>query len=284
MLARARRRPFELPSFMLALVVSVVISIGWSSWLTAKPEITAATPVAEPTTAAEVSAASTAPATPKVRAKILDLEEPAILSTDRGSVHVVPPRAKGETALPTMTVLHGACSDVAWTCEQIHHAAPAGFLVACPTGNASCGEGADWVGDAQTKAEQVDAAMDSVRATLGIEDVGGAGNILVGFSRGAFVARDIVYARPGRYCGLVLIGAALTPDPALLRASGIRRVVLAAGDLDGAAPTMKSARDKLERGGVEARFVSLGKVYHTLPDDTSARLEDALRWVAETVL
>ena len=102
---------------------------------------------------------------------------------------------------------------------------------------------------------------------------------LVGFSRGAFVARDVIYARPGRYRGVVLIGAALAPDPQRFKDAGIERVVLASGELDGAYKTMRGAETKLRAAGIELRFVSLGKVYHTLPADTRKRMADAMRWV-----
>ena len=79
----------------------------------------------------------------------------------------------------------------------------------------------------------------------------------------------------------MLIGAALEMDPKRLAHAGVRRVVLASGDHDHAAKTMRALPPRLAAAGIEARYVSLGPVYHTLPPDTARRLKDALRWASE---
>lgn len=280
MLARALRRPLEWPGFVFvvaAVIVAVGATVGSRGGDAAAAPEEANAPAATLTPAAAIGGGADAVGLAAVMQP--GLIERRVIETPQGAVVVVPPRAGALAGSPMMTVLHGACSDVAWTCDQVAGAATADLLVACPTGNASCDSGADWQGDGEAKASWLDAADASTRALLALQRAIPGGDVLVGFSRGAFVARDVAYARPGRYRGLVLIGAALSPEPALLRANGIRRVVLAAGELDGAAPTMRAARDKLVRGGVEARFVSLGPVYHTLPDDTASRLAESLRWV-----
>ncbi len=277
MLARALRRPLEWPGFVF-VVAAVIVAVGASLGSRGEGAAVAADepmPSAAPAVTSEASGL-----TRPMPLKQPTLTERRVIDTVHGAVVVVPPRAGVGARSPMMTVLHGACSDVAWTCEQTAGAATADLMVACPTGNASCDGGADWSGDGEAKATWLDAVDASTRSRLGLEQPAPGADILVGFSRGAFVARDVAYARPGRYRGLVLIGAALSPEPALLRANGVRRVVLAAGDHDSAAPTMRAARDKLVRGGVEARFVSLGPVFHTLPDDTASRLAESLRWVA----
>jgi predicted esterase len=105
---------------------------------------------------------------------------------------------------------------------------------------------------------------------------------LIGFSRGAFVARDIAYARPGRWKALIFIGASFIPDAARLKASGIRRVVMAAGDYDGARPTMQRAAALLHASGLPARYISLGPIAHALPRDLERILREALGWVRQT--
>jgi len=180
-----------------------------------------------------------------------------------------------------VTMLHGAGSSVEGNCQSVTAAVPEGFVLLCPAGNRAYGDGhADWAGEGEEKATHLDAALGESARARGLPADRGGDDVLVGFSRGAFVARDVVYARPGRYSGLVLIGAALVPDPQRLKDSGIKRVVLASGELDGAYKTMRSAETKLRASGIEVRFVSLGKVYHTLPADTSARLAEPMRWVA----
>jgi predicted esterase len=170
-------------------------------------------------------------------------------------------------------------SHVEGTCERVASAKDAGFVVVCPTGNVDYGDGrADWKGDGEEKARHIDAALEAALAPLSLEPSAERGDVLMGFSRGAFVARDVAYARANKWRGLVLIGAALTPDAARLRENGIRRVVLASGDFDGAKKTMVLARAKLCAQGMPARFVSLGPVWHALPEDSMKRLADAIAW------
>ncbi len=201
--------------------------------------------------------------------------------TARGNadVRVIPPTSSGDEAPAVLTMLHGMTSSPKRTCARVASAAEAGMVVVCPTGNVDYGDGtADWAGDAGAKAAHIDRALTAALAPLSLAPAAERGDVLMGFSRGAFVARDIAYERPGRWAGLVLIGAALVPDAEKLRTSGIRRVVLASGDFDGAKRTMLAARGKLCAAGIPARFVSLGPVWHALPEDTMQRLEGALAW------
>ena len=175
-------------------------------------------------------------------------------------------------------MLHGMCSDPVATCEIGRGAATAVGWFVCPTGNASCGDAADWAGSGETKAAFLDPSLAALDQAYG-PFVARQGNVLIGFSRGAFVARDVAYARPNRWVGLVLLGAATIPDANRLKANGIRRVVLGAGEYDGSRTTMIKAAAVLSRAGLPARFVSLGPIYHALPSDLDRILADALAWV-----
>lgn len=170
-----------------------------------------------------------------------------------------------------------------WSCDSVRAALPEGFMLACPTGNRPCQDGPDWGGDGKEKAEHIHAAVDEALTQRGFDaGVVARDGVLMGFSRGAFVARDVAYESPGRYRALVLIGAVLSPDAKRLKASGIERVVLAAGDYDMAKETMQGATAKLTASGVPTRFVSLGRVPHTLPEDTAARLAGAIAWAVSS--
>lgn len=191
---------------------------------------------------------------------------------------LAPPR---KSAPVVVTMLHGMCSDVSRTCDAVRAATPEGALLSCPQGNALCGESFDWSGEGPEKAAHLDERVGADLEARGFARERSGGDVLMGFSRGAFVARDVALARPGRYKSLVLIGAALSVEPKALAASGVRRVVLASGDHDHAARTMRALHTRLSAAGVESRYVSLGPVYHTLPPDTAERLREALRWAAE---
>jgi predicted esterase len=233
--------------------------------------------------AADGPAPIPAPAAPPEPPGWTTLDHVLVTEDGPAPVRVLPPSTPPqERATPpaVLTMLHGMQSSPTRTCDRIAPAARRGLLVVCPTGNVALGDDvADWAGDGADKARHLDGALDAALVPLGLRPQANRGDVLVGFSRGAFVARDVVYERGDRWRGLVLIGAALVPDAERLRASGIRRVVLASGDFDGARSTMVAARAKLCAAGMPARFVSLGPVWHALPADTVDRLGEALDWV-----
>ena len=68
-------------------------------------------------------------------------------------------------------------------------------------------------------------------------------------------------------------------DPKRLKAAGVKRVFLAAGDSDEARGSMERLAQRLDGGGVEARYASLGDVGHEFPSDMGARMCVAIAWV-----
>jgi hypothetical protein len=69
------------------------------------------------------------------------------------------------------------------------------------------------------------------------------------------------------------------PDAALLKRAGLKRVVLAAADLDiTSAPLRKDAKT-LAGQGLPTLFVSLGQYGHGYPPDIAERMHDAMQWV-----
>jgi predicted esterase len=189
------------------------------------------------------------------------------------------PSTARDARTPVFTMLHGMCGTAEDICAYTRAiTATRGFLV-CPAGNARCGDASDWRGDGAEKSAHLDRALEAAETALDLERSGSRGDVLIGFSRGAFVARDVAYQTKGRWVGLVLLGAATIPDAERLRAAGIRRVVLGAGDYDGAMKTMRAAALRLTEKGLPARFVSLGPIYHALPRDLEQRLGASLDWV-----
>ena len=192
------------------------------------------------------------------------------------SVYVAPADADGAAAPNRFAFLHGMCSDAHASCEAVRDLVEPRGALACPTGNGACGGWADWKGEGEEKAAHVDASLDAGWAHLGEKAEGD--QVLIGFSRGAFVARDIAYARPGRYAALVLVGAATIPDAERLKSNGIRKVLLASGDFDPARRTMEKAARELSAAGLPARYVHLGPFGHALPRDLARTLGGALDW------
>jgi len=182
---------------------------------------------------------------------------------------------------PLVLMLHGMCSEPVDTCDWWSDAGRAGSFLICPAGNARCAGRHDWHGSGEDKARLLDAVLAETTRRYGAHLAEAGRDILMGFSRGAFVARDVAYARAGRYRGLVLIGAALSPDARRLRASGIKAVVLASGRYDGARPTMQRAAVRLSAAGLRARYMSTGKIWHQLPGDMGRFVREAVRWIRE---
>jgi predicted esterase len=222
-------------------------------------------------------ARSAAVARPEVSALPRDRQT---IATEGGApVHVFPPLDRSIPRAPLVVMLHGMCSDPLATCDFWSPAGREGSWLVCPAGNGACGGRPDWSGSGEEKARAIDAGIDAVTERWGSHVDHGAGDVLIGFSRGAFVARDVVYARPGRYRGLILVGAAMVPDAERFKSAGIRRVVLASGDYDGARPMMQKAARTLGASGLDARYVSLGPIGHALPKDFETVIRNALRWI-----
>jgi predicted esterase len=198
-----------------------------------------------------------------------------------GTWGVAYPPADASTPRPAVVYLHGMWASPEDSCGFFEHAAtPFGFLV-CPRGNAPLGEGKMWTGTYASVAPNVHAALDAAAAlNPGKLDRSGGGT-LVGFSNGAYFAAEVAEAEPGKWTGLVLLSMHLELDAARLRTAGVRRVVLGAGDKDGARDGMKALAARIDAAGLPARFVSLGPVGHEFPADMDARMCDAIAWVRE---
>lgn len=210
--------------------------------------------------------------------------EPFTLKDDLDrAIEVYPPLEPAPHA-PLLVFLHATCMQPAPLCDRFGSAArDQGWLV-CPSGNSTCYGEPDWHGSGSEKAAFLASALVKVESKVPryLEEGNG---VLIGWSRGAFAARDILYTESPsfvrRFRGLVLIAAQVTPDVARLKKVGIERVVMAAGDYDGARPTMEAAVTKLRAGGIETRWVSLGKIGHAWPADFESRMREPIAWAAK---
>jgi predicted esterase len=217
---------------------------------------------------------------------------PALAPADRetrrtasgNEVIVYPPLLSSGVAdqgSPVVMMLHGMCGDPLSICDFWSRAGREGSWLVCPGGNVTCGDARDWAGSGEVKAASIEESFAALYKAYGRAVARDRGDILIGFSRGAFVARDVAYARPGRFRGLILLGAVIQPDPARLKAAGVRRVVMAAGEYDMARPTMRRSAAAMSAAGLPSRYVSLGRIGHALPDNLEGVLRDALRWIRE---
>lgn len=215
--------------------------------------------------------------------------EPFTIVDDRGRPIEIYPPISDKPRAGLVVLLHATCMQPAWVCNWFGSAGrDTGWLV-CPSGNSTCAGEPDWHGPGPEKAAFLENALQKVEANVStfVDDEPG---VLIGWSRGAFAARDILYAgledpqsfpHAQRFRGLVLMAAAMKPDPVKLKQAGIKRVVMAAGDYDGSKSTMVSAVVGLQAAGIEARYVSLGKIAHVWPNDFETRMREPIAWAGE---
>lgn len=190
---------------------------------------------------------------------------------------------------PFVVALHATCMEPASVCDWFGSAGREHGWLVCPAGHGTCNDAPDWSGPSEEKAAFLEHDLETVEAALG-DRADGERGVLFGWSRGAYAAVDILrvavakpeLARVGkRFQGLVLMAARVRPDDATLRAAGIDRIVLAAGDQDSAAESMRYSAVALRRSGFEARYVSLGPIPHYWPGDFEARMREHIAWALE---
>jgi predicted esterase len=189
------------------------------------------------------------------------------------------PPADSNGTKPAIVFLHGMWAGPEQACPDFVRAAtPFGFLV-CPRGNSPNGDGWMWTGTAVDAARSIRTALDAVgELAPGRIDRTHDGT-LIGYSNGAYFAAEVAMAEPGRWSGVVLLSMKLDLDPARLARAGVKRIVLAAAERDGAHQSMVDAAMRLAQAGLMARFQSLGPGGHELPRDVDARMCEALAWV-----
>jgi predicted esterase len=181
-----------------------------------------------------------------------------------------------------IVMLHGMCDTPENECNAFHPAATSEGFLLCPRANGACGNGgAIWRGSPESKRALVDDSLNALSTEFGSTAVTDHDATLVGFSQGAYLAVDMVKRSKGPWSSLILIGASIDIDVRSLREAGIRRVLLAAGDYDGAKPAMQRATASLVQAGFDAKFSSLGPVGHQFAFDMNAWMKDALVWVRQ---
>jgi predicted esterase len=212
--------------------------------------------------------------------------DPFTIADDQGRpINVYPPLTDASRA-PLVVMLHATCMKPAAVCDGFGSAGrDMGWLV-CPSGNGTCAGEPDWEGSGRAKAAFLEKAIARVEERVGPYVDHAQPGVLIGWSRGAFAARDIVVARKDlvgkHFTGLVLIAAQVAPDAATLRAAGIKRVVMAAGDYDLSRPMMTGATLALKRAGMPARFVSLGRIGHVWPTNFETTMREPIAWAGES--
>ncbi len=175
------------------------------------------------------------------------------------------------------------CGDPGNGCGNFRDGLSGSSWLLCPSAPTPCeGGGAIWNGTTRAHAKLIDdAARKLDEAFPGAVDLQHE-QVLIGFSQGAYVARELLKMQPGRYRGAMFIGARVAPSAEELQAAGVRRAVFASGQYDMMRKPLENAAEALIRAGYPARFVDLGPVGHTyVPKRDTPVLRDALEWLQE---
>jgi predicted esterase len=168
-----------------------------------------------------------------------------------------------EDPRPVTILLHGMCADSSWTCDWLQYFEMAPQWQICPRAPGKCAteDGFRWTSGAETRR-----LLELSMATLKERHEGRVrddGIVLAGFSLGAYAVASLVRElsrNPSASLevrGILAQGARVHFSASDLRRLGLR-VILAAGDLDAAAPAMRAEAQRLGREGIEVRYVSLG--------------------------
>ncbi|HEV8247605.1 MAG TPA: hypothetical protein VGP93_17640 [Polyangiaceae bacterium] len=194
---------------------------------------------------------------------------------DQAGIVAYAPR-QGEGPWPIAVMLHGMCSEPERACRHFASTlSEQGFLV-CPRARKRCdGGGSTWPQSVQA---DVEAGIERVKAAHAGQIDDTRGRLLIGFSLGAFRGLDLAQNAHGEYPRVILIGAKIYPDPRRLRAAGVERLLLAAGDWDMMHGHMQDRARLLQRQGFPAAFQSFGPVGHAFPANFPEILSRAVEW------
>jgi hypothetical protein len=177
--------------------------------------------------------------------------------------------------------LHGMCGGPSYACAKwVGAVADVGALV-CPSGNKRCGdpqtgpetwEEPTYWELVQTMDRDLEASIERVEKKYP-GAIAREGAILTAYSRGAYVAPNIVSRHPGRWPYLVLIEATASLSAPALRAAGVRAVALVAGERSTEIAGMRKREAELARAGFPVKLFVMPKAGHLFSDD----IEDIMR-------
>ncbi len=178
---------------------------------------------------------------------------------------------------PITVMLHGMCSEPERACRHFASTINQEGWLLCPRATRRCdGGGSTWP---QTGfAGAIEAGIERVKAAHPGELDESDGRTLIGFSLGAFRGLELAQSAHGEYPRVMLIGAKIYPDAKRLRAAGVERLLLAAGDWDMMNPHMRERTRVLARQGFSTAFQSFGPVGHAFPSNFPDLLQRALDW------
>jgi predicted esterase len=201
-----------------------------------------------------------------------------------GQAFYYKPRSKARR--PVLLYLHGRGGNAFEDCRKWARVARQFGWIVCPEGPSTTDTGGrTWNNDADTARKIVDATV----AALHDEFKGRIrtrGNVLIGFSEGAFVAQQIGLHDPAHWNRWLILAANdrywFGDAPQLLEQnhSKIRRVVLFTGENDEVAENTKRAGEMLKTAKIPVRVRIVPGLGHEVPADRMiTNYRRPLRWL-----
>jgi predicted esterase len=201
-----------------------------------------------------------------------------------GDAFYYKPRTKSRR--PIVMYLHGRGGNAFEDCRKWARVARQFGWIVCPQGpTAADSGGRTWNNDAETARHIIDATVDALREKYKGR-VRGRGNILIGFSEGAFIAQQVGLRDPVRWNRWLILAANdqywFGDAPHLLEQNRakIRRVYLFTGENDQVAENTKRAGELLKTARIAVRVKIAPGLGHEVPADRMiTNYRRPLRWL-----
>jgi predicted esterase len=180
-------------------------------------------------------------------------------------------RPRGRGMKPVLVYLHGRGGNPAEECRKWARVATQFGWVLCPSGPEDRGDGArGWANNAPLGGQVAKAALDALRAEYK-RRVQLRGNVLIGFSEGAFVAMQVGLRDPQTWSRWLILAANdqywFGDAKAVLTENRrrIRRVYLLTGETDEVAPNTLRVADMLKDAKVPHKVHIAPNMGHEVP-------------------
>ena len=195
-------------------------------------------------------------------------------------------RPHSKAQKPVLMYLHGRGGNPFEDCRKWAKVALQFGWVICPAGPVDRGNGEhEWANSADAALQTSNATLAALRSKYKSR-VRTKGNVLIGFSEGAFVAQQVGLREPGKWSKWLILAANdhywFGDAPQLLAQNRkkIRRVYLFTGELDMMAENTVRAGEMLKKENIPVKVQIFPGLGHDVPADRMvANYRRPLRWL-----
>ncbi len=192
-------------------------------------------------------------------------------------------KARGKGLKPVIMYLHGRGGNPLEDCRKWARVASQFGWVVCPSGPEEHNGGRSWANAADGGQRIMNATLDALQAKYKGR-VQRRGNILVGFSEGAFVAMQVGLKDQTTWSKWLILAASdqyWAGDTQSQFSKKLRRVYLITGEGDGVAENTLRVGETLKKGHVPVKVKIVPGMGHEIPRDRMvAMYRRPLQWLA----